>query len=438
MEHHCTSFIYGRSLRGAECVSREAELRTVFNRLRNGESTAIIGEPHAGKTSFLTQLTDRAVQAEYFDGAERKLVPAFLDCLSCSPTDTPQILWAKTLTHLDTLEDIELALLLDRAKQSSYATASLEELFLKLAQKKILFVLLLDEFECLLKHKNFSDPAFYGFLRYLGSLTDGLALVITSRLSVAKLNRLGAELLDLGSPFFNFMIDIKLPPFRDPEIEFLLGRAEPHFSPIEKAFIQHSAGRNPFLLQAMAAALCEAPPSQDRVEKAAERFHKTVVAQHFVALWDHMDDDTRTVSIILCLQDIGGQALGSTFNFGEIERADRYGPELRKLADLGLAERIEQAQGHIIWDKKSLLVWHNEHWGLSCAAFSWWITEEIVTGTRPIATYQDWMQRKKYVGFLTQEQLDIAQNLIGQLSVDLLPRLARSLWDEIIKAIHND
>ena len=42
-------FIYGRPVRPGEFLNREAELRTIFNRLRNGESTAVVGEPHLAK-----------------------------------------------------------------------------------------------------------------------------------------------------------------------------------------------------------------------------------------------------------------------------------------------------------------------------------------------------------------------------------------------------
>jgi len=45
-------FIYGRPVRPGEFLNREAELRTIFNRLRNGESTAVVGEPHIGKRSL--------------------------------------------------------------------------------------------------------------------------------------------------------------------------------------------------------------------------------------------------------------------------------------------------------------------------------------------------------------------------------------------------
>ncbi len=45
-------FIYGRPVRPGEFLNREAELHTIFNRLRNCESTTVVGEPHIGKSSL--------------------------------------------------------------------------------------------------------------------------------------------------------------------------------------------------------------------------------------------------------------------------------------------------------------------------------------------------------------------------------------------------
>ena len=72
-------FIYGRPVRPGEFLNREPELRTIFNRLRNGESTAVVGEPHIGKTSLLLQLADPAARRVYLGDDAR--------CLGVSPLD---------------------------------------------------------------------------------------------------------------------------------------------------------------------------------------------------------------------------------------------------------------------------------------------------------------------------------------------------------------
>lgn len=325
---------------------------------------------------------------------------------------------------------------MERAAQSGYSRQALEAIFRRLDGRGCLLVLLLDEFERLLKHPNFKDPAFFAHLRGLTTRTGGLAIIVASRLSVTDLNQMGRGLLDTGSPFFNQMVNLQLPPFRDDEIDLLLARAQPPFSEEESTFIRRVAGRNPYLLQAMAAALLETPPSKDRGEKAAETFYRRAAIQYFDDLWAHMDDDTRTIAVILALQELGGRALGNGFNFGEIERVDRYGPELQKLAERGLAEQLETRRRGWIWDGKNLLVWRGQRWGLGCAAFSWWARDVIVASTRSIPRYDEWLKQKKYVGLLTQKQWDDANALLRKIPASMLRgvgALAKSLWDEVLK-----
>ncbi len=430
-------FIYGRPVKGKECLCREEALRTIFNRLRNGESTAVTGEPHIGKTSLLFQIADPETRKEYLDEDDRQLLVANVDLLAFGDQDSPATFWQEALAPLSGLRVQSIKTAQERAAQSGYSRQPLETLFRRLAERGYLLVLLLDEFERLLKHPNFKDPAFFAHLRGLATRTGGLAVVLASRLSVSDLNQMGRGLLDTGSPFFNQMANLQLPPFGDDEIEVLLARADPPFSDDEALFIRRVAGRNPYLLQAMAAALFETPASKERGEKAAEAFYQRAATQYFDDLWGHMDDDTRTIAVILALQELGGRALGNRFNFGEIERVDRYGPELQKLAGRGLAERLEARRRGWIWDGKNLLVWRGQRWGLACAAFSWWVRDVVVASARPLPKYDEWLKQKKYIGLLTQKQWDDARALLRKVPASALRgvgALAKSLWDEIVQS----
>ena len=431
--HLRNPFIYGRPARGEECIPRERQLQTVFNRLRNAESTAIIGDPHIGKTSFLFQLADPSIQKDYLASDDKKLLFANIDLHSIGDNYTPTDFWSDALIPLSKLNVKSIENLVEKAKAYQYNRLSLEILFTKLESQNRVLVLLLDEFDRLLKHSNFKEPSFFALLRSLSTRTGGLAVVPASRISVAELNRLGRELLDAGSPFFNNMVDIKLPPFSDKEIDPLLAKATLQFSTGENIFIRRVAGRNPFLLQAMAGTLHDTAMSSLRFEIAAESFYNLAV-QYFDDLWDYMDDNTRTIAVILSLLDIGGRALGSDFNYGEIERVDMYGVELRKLAERGLAEQIEKSTQGLIWDNKNLLIWRGERWSLGCTAFSWWVRDTLIATTRSIPTYNEWLKQKRYIGVITQKQWDDSQRLFKMVPASMLKGvggLAKSLWDEI-------
>jgi ABC-type phosphate/phosphonate transport system ATPase subunit len=57
-------FLYGKPVPPARFVGRRDAVRTLFSRLYNGESTAIVGEPHIGKSSLLRYVMDDDVRAQ--------------------------------------------------------------------------------------------------------------------------------------------------------------------------------------------------------------------------------------------------------------------------------------------------------------------------------------------------------------------------------------
>ena len=56
------------------CATSEdrTRFRTLFGHLYNGESTAIVGEPHIGKSSMLRYMADAGVRAQWLGEVEAK------------------------------------------------------------------------------------------------------------------------------------------------------------------------------------------------------------------------------------------------------------------------------------------------------------------------------------------------------------------------------
>jgi hypothetical protein len=428
-------FIYGRPVRPGEFLDREAELRTIFNRLRNRESTAVVGEPHIGKSSLLLQLADEATQRKYLGDDARCLVVSLLDLQPISGDYTPTDFWEEVLEPLrEHPGHRTTARRLGEAAETDYARHSLKRLFNRLGRQDHRLVLLLDEFERLLIHPSFQDPSFFGLLRHLATLTGGLALVPASRLSLREMNEQGRGLLDTGSPFFNNVIEVRLRPFDEQTIDALLDRAGETFSPDDRRFIRRVAGRHPFLLQAMVAALVEIT-GDDCQARAAQSFYEGI-SFHFDDLWRGLDDRTRTTAVILSLVELGGRALGRDFAYGEIERADAFGPELRRLAESGLAER---ASGGWQFDREHLLLWRGERWTVGAQAFAWWVRDVIVARSRRVPSCEEWLANKGYRFLLTQEQWDRLVSTIrnapgwaGQLTGRVVGALAATLFDELV------
>jgi len=395
-------FIYGRPVHSGEFLNRESELRTIFNRLRNAESTAIVGEPHIGKTSLLLRLIDETTQRAYLGNDAGSMVVLLLDLHPIADDYTPAAFWEEVLEPLRKRPGhAATSRWLEQAARAGYARNSLEHLFNQLGQRRRCLVLLLDEFERLLTHPNFQDPAFFALLRSLATRTGGLALVTASRLSVAEMNERGRGLLDIGSPFFNNFIEVRMCPFDDRTVNALLDWADPAFSSKDKAFIRCVAGRHPFLLQAMASALVETA-GDDRYVRAAEVFYGRV-SPHFDDSWNGLDDHARTSAAILGLIALSGRALRPGFHYDEIQHVDAFGPELRKLAERGLAEQVGKE-----WQfaREPLFIWRGEQWTVGGQAFAWWVREVAVAEARRVPSYDEWLMDRRYHLLVTQEQWD--------------------------------
>ena len=173
-------FIYGRPVRANEFLNRESELRTIFNRLRNGESTAIVGGPRLGKTSLLLKVADKSTQQAYLGDSAQNLLVSTLNLELIGSDLTSAIFWEEALEPLKKLGGHQITHYLQKAAESDYARRYLERLLHHLGLKGCPLVLLLDDFDQLLSHPNFQEPAFFTFLRSLATRTAGLVLLLAS------------------------------------------------------------------------------------------------------------------------------------------------------------------------------------------------------------------------------------------------------------------
>lgn len=429
-------FIYGRPVSNDEFLNRDSELGTIFNRIYHGESTVISGEPHVGKSSLLLQLCQPDIQRDYLGQDANKCIFIDLDLHAIGTQYTPAVFWQEVLEHaLQKLyRNSAITNLAQRAANKGYARRPLERFFKHIGQRGGRLVLLLDEFERLLAHPNFKyEPSFFALLRSLATRTRGLATISASRLSVAEMNQQGRDLLSTGSPFFNNTIEVRLPPFDEETVALLLERGGSAFLPVDRRYIRHVAGGNPYLLQAMAASLYEAQgEGQARRVRAAEQFYARI-ASHFDDLWSTLDDNTRTTAVILSLLQLGGQSYGDNFNYGEIERSDIFGLELQNLAELGLAE--QDGTGWSL-DLPNMLVWRGGRWSVSAQAFAWWVRDTVIAETRRLPTYQEWLHNQRYRFLLTQAQWDGLLNTVRKTPPSVVRGvggLARALCDGLLK-----
>ncbi len=292
-------FIYGRPVPTGRFIGRLPEVRTLFSRLANGESTAVVGEPHIGKSSLLAFLSDANTQHAWISDIVDRQLFAEIDCHLIAANFTIPQFWQMIFDQMLTgVEDAALREQCAVVAQNQFGSLALERLFKLLAKREKRLVLLIDEFDALLNHPNFGTPEFLGSLRSFATRTDGLVAIIASRLSVAQMNRMSMRQNPYGSPFFNNMTEVRLPHLSAADADVLLDRtlsttgSKMVFDSGDRLFLFGLAGHHPYLLQVAAASLFDAvadgTPGADGTYQRAEKLFRERAAAHF-------EDLTRTL-----------------------------------------------------------------------------------------------------------------------------------------------
>ena len=431
-------FLYGNPVPPARHVGRQAAVQTLFSRLHNGESTAVVGEPHIGKSSLLRYVADEGVRVQWLGETASKYVFTEIDCHMLPHDFTPADFWRQALATLpQAVPDEAVVRQWHGVADNLFSSFTLENLFRLLARSGRRVVLIIDEFDALLNHPNF-NVEFFGALRSIATRTDGLAVIVASRLSVTTMNRLTQERNPYGSPFFNNNTEVRLRPFSSEEsrslIETTLAATGVAFTQDDHAYIYGLASRHPFLLQVAAAglfpAVVEGQAGATRYQAASTFFHDGAAA-HFDDVWQYLSPTEQTALIILTLGEMKGRVDGRAFNTDDLGRLEWYGPELARLQDVGMVEQVERRVAIV-----GLTLWRGTRWRVASRGFVWWAASKVIAGTRYTIGFEQWLRDKEYQGLLTREQAERMRSLGASVSkgvVSGMEQIGKSLLDEVLR-----
>jgi glyoxylate carboligase len=151
-------FLVGTPLPPERFVGRQLALQIVRGRLYNGESTALVGGPHIGKTSLLLYLA-----RELCNAPNTPDVCVEIDGHLISAGAQPSDFWAVVVNQVaELVHDPVVQLQVERVIESEFGSFVLERLFRLMARAGRRAVLLIDEFDALLAHANFNAAEFLG------------------------------------------------------------------------------------------------------------------------------------------------------------------------------------------------------------------------------------------------------------------------------------
>ena len=428
-------FLYGKPVPPRQFVGREGVMRTLFSRIGNGESTAVVGGPHIGKSSVLRYVTDPTVQREWLGERAERLIFVELDCHMMPSQFNPTEFWNFVLSSIEAAEPEEAAASQSQAlRHDSASSFALQAYFASLSRRDIAAVLAVDEFDALLNHPNFNTPDFFGSLRSLATRTDGLMLITASRLSVAEMNRRSQMGNLLGSPFFNNFTEIELPPLSKTEVNLLLDRVldgtGQALSPEARRFIERVAGRHPFLVQTAAASLFDEILAGVEGEERYYQAYRTLyqrTAAHFDDLWQHLEAEEQTAMLTLALAELRGHLDGAEFSVEEMGRREWHEPRLRRLEEKGLVEHERlSARGGQPWESswRHSAIWQEDRWRVSSACFLWWVYDNVVSGAKDTVQFSHWLQNRTEEGVITNQGRETLQSLTSSIPAKIDARTA--------------
>lgn len=411
-------FIFGRALDPTEVLGRETELHRLFSRLHTGQSTAIIGQPHIGKTSLLHYAVDAVTRKSIFGSQFDRALFGLLDAHTLHGVNTQAGFWERALAPLDEClqknrpEHLKpLNAIYALARENKFGTFVLERLFTELNAANSRLVLMLDEFDDFLSNPVLNSAEFYGGLRSLASRSAGLVLVIATRKDLEQLNKLTQKINPHGSPYFNVFTELKLGTLSKKALAELFDRAGDHFNRRDRKYIIEVSGGHPYLAQAAAATLWDAIEDgykgTARYQAGSREFFRQT-KPHFTDTWQSWTNATKKAVTAVSLAQIQRLLTGEKLEASElIDDLDDYSPELETLA----------ANGVLAEDKKN-------EWIVIQKAFLWWLTDELRRNLRDDTDLKTWLQAQEMDNLVTRQE----QQRMGGTAKKMLNAMGKGAW----------
>ncbi len=375
-------------------INRQTETKTILERVAKGASSGIVGNPHIGKSSLLRYISEPDKITEFVPHSEQY---TFIEVhfQSFISTDEPDDFWAYVLEESIIISPETEQFFAPLLEKQTLDSRRLLSTFTRLGRSGRRVVLLIDEFDYLFNFSNFNTLDFLGPMRAIVMATNGLVLVIASRLSVAELN-LEASKLKHGSDLFNYLEEIPLSSFKPQDVSGWLKKYCPDSKVIDE--ILSLAGYHPMLLQLAGETFYEADLNNDSLRRKLHTSFIHKAETQFQDVWNYLTPKAQVALVIFALDELGNR-LPSGEKFS-LEKAKKY---------------MIWYQAEIDWmvRRGTLEVGPTESTRIGSPAFLEWIYKHKIVGTQgdDVKSITQWLTDKQYKlgGLLTQEEIDWLQ-----------------------------
>jgi hypothetical protein len=254
----------------SEFFGRTQERMTLFNRIRRGGSTSIVGERRIGKTWLMRyiQLAGPAADSRYRVG--------YIDAQSAN---------CETIDEFTTIALAELGVLQPSSNGLPLDLAALNRAIGSLRANKLVPVLCIDEFEHLFSNPSAFPLSFFEGLRSMTQSSNGLILITASRKPLNE--KVGSS--GLTSPLFNVLEVLELKSFTPEEAETFVRKkgAQARLTARERAHLERYGRNEPLRLQ-LAGEMLEAD------KRVTDRTAQNYYRQNDPYYWRHFEERLET------------------------------------------------------------------------------------------------------------------------------------------------
>jgi hypothetical protein len=415
-------FVHGGPVKPDNFLNRRRELRRLLNRLEKGQATAVVGQPHTGKTSLLRYVLDKVKRDSIVGHNLDHCWFRDIDSQMLSKTFNQPAFWKHVLEPLGSdLEEGELLTFYKTTRENDFGAFTLMRLFSAMDDAGLRIVVMLDEFDALLNHPILNSAEFYGSLRSLSSRFSSLGLVIATRRSLNQLNVQTQEINPHSSPYFNVFTELQLGPLPKRDVAAFLAQAKERITVKDREFITLASGRHPYLLQLAGDIIwemdLEGVDDTERYRQAAEEL-QVQSEGHFADTWRAWSNAERKVITAVSLAQMTTLAEDHYFDWGDlVEDISDYSPEIRGLEKSGTIAEVEPGK-----------------WQVTQGALLWWLADEIKRQVRDEASLESWLESQELTGVLTQQEKRNIMTILGKLG-GLLAHGATTMIEAFAKGV---
>lgn len=438
MNNTVNPFIHGRAVMPEDLIGRDREVRRLCSRLAAGQSTAIIGMPHIGKTSLMKSLEDVDFRRASVGEQLSLDVFSYLDVQTLRGVQNQREFWFRAFTPLRNKlrRDVEdhtesIAGIYEIAESNDFGTLVLQQLFASLFKHEYRLILLLDEFDDFLTNPVLNSAEFYGSLRSLASISPGLVLVLATRKELDQLNELTQVINPHGSPYFNVFTEIRLGALPKNALQKLLDKAGGRFGRQDQQFISDVSGLHPYLVQTAAAMLWEAHEEGyigvERYTLASRSLYQQS-RKHFSDCWKSWTNETKKAVTVIALTQLPKMIAPHNFLLSELaDSLVDYAPELEKLETSGVLEIDIEGK-----------------WVIRQKAFIWWLADELRRIVRDESEFKSWLLAQQLDGFLTKKEwesiggaIQVTLSKLGKGAITLIEAFAKGFGEASGKQLNS-